>query len=233
MRRPVGRGLFRLCAIVGSMAATTTPSHAAFATSGSFSGIVHASELPYQHEVPRPASYYDGAALTGRFDVFAPEPQDYGGGSFGNGNGWIDLSFTLRGETFAYRARGAPDSLQPGSISLGSATPAFPHQTMEFATDVVRKFDGAAVELIGPDGSLFSSIDPTGWLVDTTQAFTLIADFTSPQAWLSFSVSTGDVHFHSTSPVPEPSSGAGLLLGLGLLGWWFLSARGPTAAGAT
>jgi hypothetical protein len=31
----------------------------------------------------------------------------------------------------------------------------------------------------------------------------------------------------STSPVPEPSSAAGLLLGLGLLGWWCRAARGP------
>jgi hypothetical protein len=233
MLGPFVRGLFRLCAIVGCVAATTTPSHAVFSTSGTFSGIVHASELPYQHEVPRPASYYDGAALTGRFDVFAPDPNADGVGSFNTGGGWIDLSFTLRGETFAYRAGGAPDSLHPGSISLGTASPAFPHQSMEFATDVIRKFDGAALELIGPAGSLFGSIDPAGWLVDTTQAFTLIADFTSPQAWMSFSVSTGDVHFDSTSPVPEPSSAAGLLLGLGLLGWRFRGARGTAAVRAS
>ena len=193
-----------------------------FFIGGSFSGIAQAEQLPLGFPPPHPESYYDGAPITGSFEVFVPnpQPQSPGSGYFLNTDGWLSLSYTIKNETFSFFV-GSPDPSSgslPSVILLQASSASSPVQSVSFLTDFVPKYDGASFQLTGPPGSLFDGLDANTLRFDPSHPPLFGTSFASASAEMQFSIDVTQVSFRTLAPVPEPATTALLLAGVALLG---------------
>ena len=204
-----------------------------FSISGSFSGIANADVLPLGSEPPRPESYYDGAAVSGTFELVVPAPQFQTGGSdfayFLNPGGLLALNYTIRDESFSFvvTSDAAADPATAGVILLGASSPTNPLQTATFLTDFTPKYNGASFQLTGAPGSLFDGLDAST-LHSPTSPPLFATQFSSSVAQMHVMVDVSDVTFTGitpTVPVPEPASAALLAIGLVVLAGWSAARR--------
>jgi hypothetical protein len=173
-----------------------------------FSGTVDADPELLGTPPPRPESYYDGAAIAGSFAVAVVAPQYQVGSEpsigFVDPAGTLNYDFRIRDESFSYRS-------SEGSVLFLSEYQG--QQTVSYQTTFIPKFLGAIIGFSGP--SLFTGFDPaTIDLLSGTPSLSLY--FADPTAQMRFDVSVDSWRFIPT-PVPEPSTWAMLLLGLGAL----------------
>jgi len=190
------------------------PAHAV-ELDGTFAGTVRLAQfLPHTHFAPHPASYYEGATVTGTFAIQVVDPQreymEDGFAAYREYFGALSLSYTLKGVNYGLdKVPGATTFL-----ALGSSTPDYPYQQLYVETV------GGSFGLIGPPGSLFSGLDPTTLHFDPAVAYTGHNSLFSDLAQMTFYVDITKVNFKMASAVPEPSTGALLLVGGALLVGW-------------
>lgn len=168
---------------------------------GSFSGTVQATLMPLNIEPPHPESYWDGAAVTGSFDVQVVDPQPQFPGGFTDPNGYFRVSYLINGQTFQY----------DGSvIELGQNGVM---QEVAFLTDFITKYgDFASITFVGP--ALFTNLDPTTITLTNGNA-TFGTGFEDSGEKMYFAVDVTQARYGPVSTVPEPSTFA--LFGLGAL----------------
>jgi len=218
MNRKVGFLVTMLMAACPMAGAQQQP----FFIGGSFSGIAQAERLPLGFPPPHPESYYDGAPITGSFEVFVPnpQPQSPGSGYFLNTDGWLSLSYTVKNETFSFFV-GSPDPASgrlPSVILLQPPSPFSPMQSALFLTDFMPKYNGASFQLTGPPGSLFDGLDANTLRFDPSNPPLFGTSFASASAEMQFNVDVTQVSYRTLTPVPEPTTAALLLAGIALLG---------------
>lgn len=175
---------------------------------GTFAGIASAEPLPLNFPPPRPIDDYDGATITGSFEVNVPDPVFYQGtGSYAyflNGNGgYLSMSFRILGEQFdIHRASPLPGSSDlPSLIVLdggGAST-----QTAQFLTDFRPRFGGGILTLTGPTGSLFTGLDASTLHLDPDALPSVQAYFADSRAGMTISFEATSVNFDLATPVPE------------------------------
>ena len=212
--------LNRLFATLLLAAASAGASAQGFAIQGSFSGVADAETLPLGTPPPRPESYYDGAVVTGTFELVVPAAQFQVGGSdyayFVNPGGLMALNYTIRDESFSFVVTGDAASV----ILLSAPYPDSPYQTATFLTDFMPKYNGGSFTLSGPPGSLFDGLDATT-LHQPSSPPLFSTHFASSSAVMSVEIGITDVRFGSLTPVPEPATvamfAAGLVVLLGAL----------------
>ena len=185
-----------------------------------FSGTVDADPELLGTPPPRPESYYDGASITGSFTVAVVAPQYQVGAepniAFIDPAGTLNYDFRIRDDSFSYRSS-SPTVLWLSEYQGG--------QTVRYQTDFIPKYLGAIIGFGG--SSLFTGFDPaTIDLQSGTPSLGLY--FADPTAQMRFDVSVDSWRF-VPSAVPEASTWAMLLLGLGALGF---AARRRTRAAA-
>jgi len=224
----MARSLFSTLLLAACAAASFGASAQGFSIQGSFSGIADAETLPLGTPPPRPESYYDGALVTGTFELLAPAVEPYIVGAdyayFLNPGGLFSLNYTIRDESFSYVVGGDGGTggvilLQPGQG--GSTT-----QTVTFLTNFIWKYGGASFSLSGPSGSLFDGVDGTT-LHSPTSPPLFSTHFDNASAGMYVNVDVTDVQFGGVSPVPEPASVGMFAAGLALLLGWTSRTRRP------
>jgi hypothetical protein len=199
-QRWLGVGCVLLCGALSEPAQALLGS-----VSGSFEGTVQAGLLPLNFTPPHPDSYYDGAPIVGSFEFELVDPRPVGAGGSGyftDPAGSLNVTYTVRGETFAYQAglSATPDApvllLQPAA-SGGL-------QSITLLTSFMPKYEGATLEFIGP--GLFSGLDARS--IDFSHGHPRLAtSFASASAEMLFSVDVRQVKYGDiASPVPEPST---------------------------
>ena len=206
--------------LLGSvLLAVGTPVIAQSSFTVEFSGTVNADPELLGMPPPRPESYYDGAAIAGSFTIAVVAPQYQVGSepsvAFVDPAGTLNYDFRIRDDSFSYR------SSNPTVLFLSEYQGG---QTVSYQTDFIPKYLGAIIGFGGD--SLFTGFDPTTIdLQSGTPSLDLY--FADPIAQMRFVVTVDSWRFISTA-VPEPSTWAMLLLGLGALG---LTARRRTRGG--
>jgi hypothetical protein len=207
-------GLILASAWAAASAAGAYPLHIA----GSFTGIASVQPLPLNFPPPHPMSYYEGATVTGRFDIQAPNPQpvSFSDRSFYNQDGWLSVSFSVREQTFSYLVGPAEPPLgYPSVMVLNPPYGVDPSQSVAFATDWTTRIDGAQIGLSGPPGSLFDGIEVTTLHVDPAQPLGFFASMANSGAELRMSVQVSAFDVQVLNDVPEPDTR--WLLAAGLL----------------
>ncbi len=214
----------RLFATLLLAAASVAANAQGFSIEGSFSGTASAEALPLGIPPPRPESYYNGALVTGTFELVVPAAQFQVGGSdyayFVNPGGLMALNYTIRDESFSFVVTGDAASV----ILLGAPYPGSPYQTATFLTDFMPKYNGGSFTLSGPPGSLFDGLDATT-LHQPASPPLFSTHFASSTAVMSIEIGVTDVQFGSLTPVPEPATAAMFALGLVALLGAFRTAR--------
>jgi hypothetical protein len=185
---------------------------------GSFTGIASVQQLPLNFPPPHPMSYYEGATVTGRFDIQAPNPQpvSFSDRSFYNQDGWLSVSFNVRDQNFSYVVGPAePPFGYPSVMVLNPPQGVDPLQSVAFATDWTTKYQGAQIGLSGPAGSLFDGIDVTTLHVDPAQPLGFFAAMADSAAELRMTMQVSAFDVQVVNDVPEPDTrwlaAAGLL----------------------
>lgn len=186
-----------------------------------FSGSVEAEIEGLGLPPPRPESYYDGASIAGSFTIAVVAPQYQVGSepsvAFIDPAGTLNYDFRIRDESFSYRSSERLPFSPPVLWLFGNQE----SQGVSYQTDFLPKYLGAIIRFGGD--SLFTGYDPT--TIDLQSGTpSLSMYFADPTAQMRFEVSVDSWRFVPT-PVPEPSTWAMLLLGLGALG---LAARRRT-----
>ena len=186
----------------------------AFHVSGSFSGIVHASELPLPFPAPRPIGYYDGAAITGTFSIDVVNPTFQVGGAdyayYVNGPGsMFSLAYDIKDQHFSYSTDASVILLSDPAGSAGG-------QSATFLTDFMPKYEGGSFTLSGAASSLFSGLDPASLHLHPGEAIDFGTSFASSTEKIWVDVEVSAVHFDAV-PVPEPATVAMLLVGFALM----------------
>jgi hypothetical protein len=168
---------------------------------GTFSGTVQSQIMPLNMEPPHPESYWDGAAVTGSFDVQVVDPQMQFPGGFLDRSGQFQVSYLINGQTFQYGGS-VIELAQDGAT-----------QSVSFLTDFITKYgDFAGVSFSGP--ALFTNFDPkTISLTNGNSIFT--TGFEDIGQLMYFAVDVKQSNYGPVSTVPEPSTFA--LFGLGAL----------------
>lgn len=205
----------------------------AFYLSGSFSGTAQADGLPLSFTPPRPESFYDGAPVSGTFEVNVPDPQfqvgDDSSAYYLNGNGgWLSLTYKIKDAEFQFRVDTPPPDGMPTDASVVrlSATGADSFQSVQFLTSFMPKYDGGSFTLRGPAGSLFDGTDATTLRFPPGTPPVFTTGFSSSEANMRVTIDVSQVTFQSTSPVPEPGTTVLFLAGLcALLAWRTLRQR--------
>jgi hypothetical protein len=216
MAHPTARG--RTLLALALLAACPLASAEPFHIGGSFSGIAQATQLPLPSIPPQPESYYDGAPVTGTFDIYVPDPQPngYAPNYFINTGGWLSLSYTVREMTFSYFV-GAPDPVLGTTVwSVFLLSGGSPLQTVSFMTDYRPRYLGAMFELTGPTGSLFEDHDAGTLHLDPSKPPTLTTWFAGANMQVSMEIT--QFTMLPLGAVPEPATAALLLAGLAWLG---------------
>ena len=197
-------------ALAAAVACACGPAEA-IVLSGTFSGVASAEPLPLNFPPPRPVADYDGAPISGSFEVNVPGPTFHQGsadGTFGyflNGNGgYLSMSFRILGEQFdVHQASAPPGSTEfPSIIALGTG-PAL--QTAQFLTDFRPRYSGGILTLSGPTGSLFSGLDPSTLHLDPSALPSLHAYFADSRAAMAIQFDATSVAYTLSTPVPEPT----------------------------
>jgi len=197
--------------------------------SGSFQGTVQADALPLGFTPPHPESFWDGAAVTGSFEVRVVDPQYAFGADphvgFTDPTGYLKLAYTINGESFVYEAGMVPGSVSTPSIELGLG--ASGQQQVDFRTSFQPKYYGGTVSFFG--SNLFTGFDPT--TISLGSGLTGFAtSFADPNAAMYFDVT---VDRFSVSAVPEPATWALFALGGVALALTRRLRRHAAASGAT
>jgi hypothetical protein len=190
-----------------------TPATAQSSFTVEFSGTVDADPELLGTPPPRPESYYDGASIAGSFTVAVIAPQYQVGADpsigFIDPAGTLNYDFRIRDESFAYRS-GERLPFSPPVLWLFENQG---QQAVHYQTDFLPKYLGAIIRFSGD--SLFTGFDPTTIdLQSGTPSLSLY--FADPTAQMRFEVAVSSWRF-VPSAVPEPSTWAMLLLGLGAL----------------
>ena len=205
---PLGCIALGLTCIVASM-----PAHAVD-VDGTFSGVVELAEaLPRSRDLPHPASYYEGAPVTGSFSIHWEDPQPFEPPSGGLAM-YADDAATL---SFSYLLRGVTYSFDSGPwllLLLNESAPGDPTQTLYF-----DPLFGGSMGLTGPVGSLYSGLDGSTLHVDPAVTYTGSNVLTSQAAQMTFVVDMTRVSIQSAAPVPEPATTALFVAGTALLAW--------------
>lgn len=174
-----------------------------------FSGTVNADPELLGTPPPRPESYYDGASISGSFTVAVVAPQYQVGSeptiAFVDPAGTLNYDFRIRNDSFSYR------SSEQTVLFLSEYQG---RQSVSYQTSFIPKYLGAIIGFGGD--SLFTGFDPTTINLQSGSP-SLDLYFADPTAQMRFDVSVGSWRFVPTA-VPEPSTWALLLLGLGALG---------------
>jgi len=211
--------LHGLFVIIAALAATPTAGAGPLFIGGTFSGIASVRQLPLNFTPPHPMSYYEGATVTGSFEVFAPNPQpvSFSDSSFYNLGGWLSLSYTVSGETFTYLKESTRPPGSPSILILSPSGAGHALQSVFFATDWTTRYDGASIELSGMPGSLFEGIDVATLHFDPSQPLSMHTGMSSSAAEMRMDVDVRQFTVRSLNAVPEPAPAALLVLGLALL----------------
>lgn len=188
-----------------------------------FSGTVDADPELLGTPPPRPESYYDGASITGSFEIAVVAPQYQVGSepsiAFIDPAGTLNYDFQIRDESFSSRSS-SPTVLWLSGYQGG--------QTVSYQTDFIPKFQGAIIGFGGR--SLFTGFDPaTIDLQSSTPSLGLY--FADSTAQMRFDVSVNSWRFIPVA-VPEPATWAMLLLGLGALGMSVRRSKRPAGRSA-
>lgn len=214
------------CAAVLSVALLfANPAHA-FHTSGSFSGLLTASPLPQNFPPPHPASYYNGATITGVFEVSAPAPtfhQGDGGGAYflNGGGGFLSMRFEVLGQQFTlYQGDVDPSSGNLPSVIRLDTDMAGNTQAVRFQTDFRPRYGGGILSFSGPSGSLFDGLDPATLHLDPTDLPSISVTFADSAAGMTFGFVANQVLFDPAPPVPEPGTLPMALAGVALAAWF-------------
>jgi hypothetical protein len=179
-----------------------------------FSGTVEAESEGLGLPPPRPESYYDGASINGSFAIAVVAPQYQVGSepsiAFIDPAGTLNYDFQIRDESFSY---GSSERL-PFTEPVLLLSEYLGQQTVSYQTDFMPKYLGAIIGFTGD--SLFTGFDPA--TIDLQSGTpSLDVYFADPFAQMRFNVSVDSWHFVPTA-VPEASTWAMLLLGIGALG---------------
>lgn len=190
----------------------------AFYLGGSFSGTVQAQQLPLNFSPPYPESYYDGAPITGTFEINAPNLTSV---SPYNEGGFLALSYTIKDTQFSYLIDGndPANGYLPSVVQLYDSSGG--QQSAMFSSGFIWKYQGASLTLTGPSGSLFYNSDPSTLYVDPNTPPTLNTDFSNAAAamWFDVDVQHVDYRYEPAVSVPEPGTGALFITGCALLAW--------------
>lgn len=213
--------LQRLFALLLMLCAITSAHAQAFRFGGSFSGTVHAERLPLGFEPPHAASYYEGAPVSGTFEVHAPAPEFQTGSNdhayfLNNHGGWLSITYKIKGENFDFLVKS--NDLDASVILLQRPAAQNPTQSIFFATDFMPKYEGASFALSGPDGSLFDGLTVGTFHIDPDALPGFSTSFASSHASMRFSIGVNQATFQM-SAVPEPS-GTVFLIPMGIALVW-------------
>ena len=198
-------------AVIALSAITAAANAQGLSYAGSFSGTVEASGLPLGFEPPHPASYWNGAAVNGSFEVRLVDPQYQFGADphigFVDPSGYLRLTYLINGQTFQYEAGMVPGSISTPSIELNQSGAT---QQVEFRTSFQPKYYGGGISFVGP--GLFTDFDPLSIALANGNAV-FSTSFADPTAEMSFAVDVARVSYSMVGVVPEPSTFALFALG--------------------
>lgn len=215
------RGLVRAALFCAALACAPMAAHGARFT-GTFEGIATAVGLPLNFEPPRPVSYYDGAPLTGTFDIFVPDAtpnqiSPFEWGNFLNGNGgYFSMSVDVKDAHFDV-FQGDVDPASGAFPSVFWLSSGDDWQFVQFMTDFQPKYSGGIVTLRGPRGSLFNGLDPSTLHLDPGALPTMSGYLADADASIRLTWEATAVSFQLAAPVPEPAPLLLLALGGGVL----------------
>lgn len=181
----------------------------ALSYAGSFSGTVQADQQGFNP--PQPPSYWDGAAVTGSFEVRLVDPQYQFGSDtyagFADPAGYLRLTYLIKGQTFEFEAGLVPGSISTPSIELGDYGGT---QEVRFRTSFQPKYYGGDVSFVGP--GLFADFDPMSVALTNGNAV-FSTSFVDPTAAMYFGVDVTQVSYGAVGVIPEPSTFALFALG--------------------
>lgn len=172
---------------------------------GTFTGTVTlAEQISHSQDAPHPASYYEGAPVAGSFAISLPDPQPFeppgpADAMYSDPAGTLSFSYLLKGVRYSFETAASDFGLL---LFLNLPTADDPTQTLFIQPS--SAFNSFA--LTGPAGSLYSGLDGTTLHFDPAVAYTGRNSLSSLQAEMTFYVDMTRVHFHPTSPVPEPAT---------------------------
>lgn len=201
---------------------------------GNFEGVAHVTPAPLLTGTPlHPLSYYDGAPVSGSFEVNVPASAPYQVFSGGPGNdsymyffngdaGSLSMSYTIKDARFDFVTASSPGPTSLLWLEASPDSPGFPaSQRLSFVSDTSSRFYGASFSMTGPAGSLFDGKDPNTLRFDPSTPYTFGTSYfkSGLEGWFSIDLARVSLLSPVTAPVPEPATTLLLVGGGGLLAW--------------